>query len=329
LQYIAYVYIKENQFGETPPPVFYNYHTDETIAPYCDSAPLQLPDKEFLEGEDDPMVEAFEEFNADKLHQVRSVKIMRRNRQASQIYAHQSSSIQTQVYTNSTLDIAIIDRIQEYNKEYVLDPENLTNIRETIESLRQEYAKIFDSIKTHTPNEKFTIEDYDEVTTAINLIADMHNQHMTIINQIIHSFNNQNPDLNYFQNMYNPADPRNPNDPSIPQAGLPYSAHDIRVHAILDSLIRGYRNILVNAKYSEKVFNSFADQTNYIRSRPASKDMNQFQIRKAISEMKYILPILNRFERLFSRNFMTLGSNLQFLVDNLKRLFKPRAMRTD
>lgn len=56
LQYLDYVFIKEEEDAEQSPPVVYTYSNDQTVAPYCDSKGVELPPKDFLDEGNDPYV---------------------------------------------------------------------------------------------------------------------------------------------------------------------------------------------------------------------------------------------------------------------------------
>lgn len=85
LQHLEYIYEKQGLNQELSPPVLYNYHIDETIAPYCDSPNLELPDENFLDEKGDLMVDLFDKFNQEHLNLVRTTRLVQNSAQRPKV----------------------------------------------------------------------------------------------------------------------------------------------------------------------------------------------------------------------------------------------------
>lgn len=363
LQHLQYLFEDSDNFGENPPPVLYNLSTNQTISPYCDSPTLYLPDEEFLDEQNDQIVELFDQYNMNKLHLIRKmvlipnqndkaknqltanphkVSIRKLNRdfqsgieggdqEAPQKPKFYNYVVNTKVYTATPYDIPIEDRVREYQKDYVLNIDTLQNFAEMISTLREEYARIFATARKlrgkmstgiYQGEGEPSIEDFDEVVVMCKSIVTQSNPHQKIMNQIIATFRDQRPDAKFFYRLYDQQELSNRIDQKRHDAAVDRTHHDNHIdNKIIPPLRRHYYGVIREAVQSEKIYDSFAYQTDTLRVWPGSEKMHPDEIKGALKELKRVIPILIRFADAFDGNFIKLIRNLKALQSGHPKVF--------
>ena len=291
LQHLEYIYEKETRFGEAVPPVVYNYKIDENIGAYCDSPPLELPPESFLREEDDSMVDLFDEYNANRLglvnspeepdgtsgparksrklffgnHNGQNQSQWQRDQQRQQ--EQSVSFVKTEVYAKGPTDIPIEDIPDVYQRQWRLDAESLKNMHDMIQLLEREYEKIFEPalklnnrLKTavYEEDSKLTIEDYDQIKEMAKAVVNVGNQYKAIANQIISSFSNHNPDMNFFLELYKMDSMTHQINSLRSEARVGQIGEDHAVERVVNQLRESYFHAISHAKDAERIFDNFA-----------------------------------------------------------------------
>jgi len=363
LQHLEYLFQDRDNFAKNPPPVLYNLRTNQTIAAYCDSPELNLPDEEFLDEQNDQIVQLFDQYNMNHLHLVRKMVLL--PGQSSPPKNHPTTSlppkvtirklnngnrntfnqkdnnmnprrlkkhvVETKVYTASPYDIPIEDRVREYERDYVVNIDTIQNFAEMFATIKADYAFAFKPVRK--VNEKMntgiyagenepTIEEFDEVVVACKSIVTKSNPHLSIVNQILTTFIEQQPNSKFFYKLYEHHELSDRIDQNRKGMAVSRSNHQEKIdQQIVPRLRKSYYQVVNLARHSEMLFNSFAYQTDMLRRSPSSEMMNSEEIRASLKELKRIVPILVSFADSFDSNFAQIVRSLKNLQSGNSELF--------
>jgi hypothetical protein len=239
--------------------------------------------------------------------------------------------VDTKIYTDTKYDLPIEDRVREYEKDFVLNIEAIQNFEEMIATLRQEYIRIFSTVRkinnkikkaVFKDDETVSIEDFDEVVVMCKAIVTKSNPHKNIMNQIIVSFSERRPKAKYFYHLFNEKELSDRIDQKRYDSAAYDTEHDKIIHEeLVPQLREDYFNIVKEAIESEKIFDFFGFQTDTLRKWPGSEHAHPEEIRAGVRELKQVAPILIRFADAFEDNFVKLIKHLVQLQSMHGKLF--------
>ena len=203
-------------------------------------------------------------------------------------------------------------------------------MHDMIQLLQREYEKIFEPalklnnrLKTavYEEDSKLTIEDYDQIKEMGKAVVNVGNQYKAIANQVISSFTNRNPDMNFFLGLYKMDSMTHQINSLRSEARVGQIGEDHAVERAVNKLRESYFHAISHAKDAERIFDNFAYQTEIMRTSRDSSAMTPVQRLAALSGLRTMVPMLVRFQGSFDLNMRALMKELNELSQGDVTLF--------
>ena len=334
LQHLEYIYVKEAGDQDSPPPVLYNYQTDQEIASYCESPSVSLPDESFLNEDQDEFVDLFDEYNSNNLGIIRKVEQLKHLRRV----ARKTQSNNKDYFDKSPSSLDPLNRPDNDRKKYKRNQDfnehELEDFKQMAAFYSRELRKLFRdarSVQKVADSPQFSPSDTSfKATDASNQIFEAAK---TLRYTAIHVLMEMNRFLAVMQNLDNRINTVSHNfegvlyfyeDPELvnhihtvrPKTGGKWFPQENTVNDRIDALFNSFRLVQSVTRELRNTSESFAKETLILRRIPLhATNFNQANFKAP--DLKITLERFN-----FYRNDFV--SRLKTIVDRLEHIQRDR-----